>query len=103
MFLEAEKKGAVVPAIEINESLRKISKTDAKAVDRSKYRIVQTPQVFKKDIIVKAYQNTYQNEITDDATLVERIGQRIHLIEGDVNNIKITYPRDMLLVENLLS
>ncbi len=103
LFKEAEKKGAVVPAIEINESLRKVGKTEAKSVDRSKYRIIQTPQVFKADILKKAYQISYQKEITDDATLVEKVGHKIHLVEGDINNIKITFPRDMLLVEQLLA
>jgi 2-C-methyl-D-erythritol 4-phosphate cytidylyltransferase len=103
LFDEAEKKGAVIPVVEINESLRKITAKNYKAVDRSKYRIVQTPQVFKADILKKAYQNPYQKEITDDATLVEKSGQKIYMVEGDINNIKITYPRDMLLVEQLLS
>lgn len=102
LFELAEKKGAVVPTIELNESLRKVSEKNFKSVDRSKYRIVQTPQVFKADILKKAYQITYSKNITDDATLVEKTGQKIHLIEGDVNNIKITYPRDMMLVERLL-
>lgn len=103
LFKEAEKKGAVVPAIEINESIRKIGKSEIKSVDRSKYRIIQTPQVFKADIIKKAYQNEYQKDVTDDATLVENVGHKIHLIKGDINNIKITFPRDMLLVEQLLN
>ncbi|MCB0476565.1 MAG: 2-C-methyl-D-erythritol 4-phosphate cytidylyltransferase [Crocinitomicaceae bacterium] len=102
LFAEAEKKGAVIPVIEINQSLRKIEGNNSLAVDRSEYRIVQTPQVFKADIIQKAYQITYQKDITDDATLVERVGHKIYMIEGDINNIKITFPRDMLLVEELL-
>lgn len=103
LFQEATIKGAVIPVIEINESLRKITPKNFKSVDRSKYRIVQTPQVFKRDILEKAYQNSYEKDITDDATLVEKIGQKIHLVEGDIDNIKITYPRDILLVEQLLS
>ena len=102
LFSQVEKKGVVIPVIEINESLRKVSNKNVEAVDRSEYCIVQTPQVFKADIIKKAYQNSYQKEITDDATLVEKTGQKIYWIEGDVNNIKITYPRDLLLAEKLL-
>lgn len=103
LFKEVEGKGAVIPVIELNESLRKITANNFKAVDRSKYRIVQTPQVFKADILRKAYKNIYQSDITDDATLVEKSGQKVYLVEGDVNNIKITYPRDLLLLEQLLT
>ncbi|MEZ4937803.1 MAG: 2-C-methyl-D-erythritol 4-phosphate cytidylyltransferase [Crocinitomicaceae bacterium] len=102
LYEEAAKKGAVVPVIEINQSLRKIKGNSSESVDRSEYRIVQTPQVFKSDILNKAYKNSYQKDITDDATLVERVGHKVYMIPGDINNIKITFPRDMLLAEELL-
>ncbi len=101
-FNAAEKSGAAVPVIDVNESLRQIDSLGSNAVNRKDYRIVQTPQCFKKEILTEAYQQNYIPEFTDDATVVESAGNKIQLTPGNPENIKITYPQDLLLAAALL-
>ena len=101
-FKAAEMYGNAVPAIPLNDSIRQIDSTLSIAVDRSKYCIIQTPQCFKTEIIKKAYQKDYKYTFTDDATVVESSGEKIHLIDGYSDNIKITTPRDLIIAEALL-
>jgi 2-C-methyl-D-erythritol 4-phosphate cytidylyltransferase len=61
-------------------------------VDRNQYRIIQTPQVFKGQLLKKAYNTEFRESFTDDATVVENLGEKIHLIEGETINLKITKP-----------
>lgn len=102
-FTAAQKSGAAIPVIDINESLREIDSLGSKAVNRKDYRVVQTPQCFKKDILLSAYEQNYIPEFTDDATVVEAAGNKIHLTTGNVENIKITYPQDLLFASALLN
>jgi 2-C-methyl-D-erythritol 4-phosphate cytidylyltransferase len=101
-FAIAEKEGAAIPVIGMNESLREISDNNSKAVDRTKFKIVQTPQCFKKNNLLEAYQQPYNPLFTDDASVVEKVGHKITLTEGNKENIKITYPQDILIAETLL-
>jgi len=94
-FAEAEKSGAAIPVIEVNESLREINLQNSKAVDRKNYKVVQTPQCFQKEILLEAYKQNYIPAFTDDATVVETAGNKIYLTEGNIENIKITYPQDL--------
>lgn len=102
-FSAAEKNGAAIPVIEMNESLRELNSHGSKAVDRKNFRVVQTPQCFRKEIILSAYQKEYISAFTDDATVVEADGHPITLSEGNVENIKITYPQDLMLAASLLA
>jgi 2-C-methyl-D-erythritol 4-phosphate cytidylyltransferase len=102
-FIEATLSGSAIPVIEVNESLRQISGSGSFPVDRSHYRIVQTPQVFRGDLLFRAYQTGYQPDFTDDATVVEQTGTTISLVPGDPVNIKITRPADLLLAESILA
>jgi 2-C-methyl-D-erythritol 4-phosphate cytidylyltransferase len=99
----AEKHGAAIPVINVNESLRELANNNSKAVDRTKYKIVQTPQCFQKQILLDAYKKPYNPLFTDDASVVEKNEQQIFLTEGNTENIKITYPQDLKLAEMLLS
>ena len=101
-FETAKLKGSAVPVVELKESIREVSENSSKAVPRSNYRIVQTPQTFQKEIIEKAYQQEFNSTVTDDACLVESMGYNIELIEGEQQNIKITTPTDFALAEILL-
>lgn len=100
-FQEVIEKKAVVPAIESRDSLRIISDDSGlnNALKREKVRLVQTPQTFFADILNDAYASDYSAEFTDDASVVEKSGYPIHLIEGDIRNIKITYPIDIAIAE----
>lgn len=96
------KTGAVIPVLSLKESLRKVEGENTVAVDRSEYMIVQTPQCFKKEIILKAYERDYHTAVTDDACLVEESGVIISTVEGNEENIKITTQADLRYAELLL-
>ena len=101
-FYEAELFGNAVPVIPVNESVRKTEGTSNMPVPRDTLYMVQTPQVFKTGLIKKAYSLIEKDDFTDDATILETTGEKIHLFEGNRENIKITYPNDLLLAEALL-
>lgn len=95
---------AVVPVVEVVESLRRLSDDGASsvAVDRSTYRLVQTPQVFEAALLKEAYGQPYRTAFTDDASVVEACGVPVCLTEGNRENIKITTPFDLKVAEILL-
>jgi 2-C-methyl-D-erythritol 4-phosphate cytidylyltransferase len=101
-FEKAEKYGTAVPVINVIDSIRQITLDGNKSVDRSSYKLVQTPQVFKSDILKKAYKQDYSPLFTDDASVVEAIGTKIQLVEGNRENIKITNALDLKMAEVLL-
>ena len=96
-----EKHGAVIPVLPMQDSIRHLKGTTSVIVDRSQFVLVQTPQCFLSEIILKAYEQEFQNGFTDDASVVEQMGFSIHLVEGDKENIKITTPADLKLAEAL--
>jgi 2-C-methyl-D-erythritol 4-phosphate cytidylyltransferase len=100
-FDAAHKYGVAIPFIPVNDSLRKLNKQSNKAVARNTYRIVQTPQCFRSEILQKAYQQKYNKTFTDDASVVERTGEKIFLVDGNPENIKITSPADLVFAECL--
>jgi 2-C-methyl-D-erythritol 4-phosphate cytidylyltransferase len=101
-FTVAAEKGAAIPCIPVNESLRIQHNDGSKPIDRTSYRLIQTPQVFRWEIIKKAYESDYSSEFTDDAGVVEKAGFPVYLVEGNPENIKITTPSDLLIAEALL-
>jgi len=99
----AETKHAVIPSLPLQSSIRQIlSSTENKAVDRSLFRIIQTPQCFYFPLLKAAFSQAYLPDFTDDASVVERWGHAIHLTDGIEENIKITTPSDLLLMKVLL-
>jgi 2-C-methyl-D-erythritol 4-phosphate cytidylyltransferase len=102
-FRAAEEQGAAIPVLPVSDSLR-CMEADGKShpVDRSLYRIVQTPQVFRGSILIGAYRQAYAPCFTDDASVVEASGFHIHLVAGNEENIKITTPTDITLAERLM-
>ena len=95
-------KGNALPVIPVSESVRVVEGTENRAVDRTKYFLVQTPQTFQTGIIQKAFEQAKSNLFTDDASVLESIGETIHLVEGNRENIKITYPEDLVFAETFL-
>ncbi len=95
----ATEKGNSLPVIAPAESIRKVEKNMNYAVDRSKYFLVQTPQTFKVSVIKEAFKQDYSEKFTDDASVLENTGQKIYLVEGNRENIKITFPEDIKLAE----
>ena len=101
-FTCAEKNGTAIPCIKINDSLRIIENDSSKSIDRNKILAVQTPQCFNAQLLKKAYEQDFEERFTDDATVVENIGNKIFLVEGNLENIKITTPLDLLIAEGIL-
>jgi 2-C-methyl-D-erythritol 4-phosphate cytidylyltransferase len=101
-FQMAEKLGNAIPVIPPTDSMRMVTETGTVPVNRLKVKIVQTPQVFNAEIIKKAYRQDYLPEFTDDATVLEKTGVKINLIEGNRENIKITTPEDLVISSALL-
>ncbi|MFN8206779.1 MAG: 2-C-methyl-D-erythritol 4-phosphate cytidylyltransferase [Bacteroidales bacterium] len=93
----AAREGAAIPVLEVNESMRWISPEGHAPLDRSRCRLVQTPQVFKSDILFRAYEQEYNELFTDDSSVVEAAGFPVSLVEGNRENIKITTPGDLAL------
>ena len=102
-MLEVEKYEAVIPVVDAVDSYRVVEGESNKVIPRSKLRIVQTPQVFRSDILRRAYQQPYDSRFTDDATVVESLGIKITLIEGERSNIKLTTPEDMIYAEAMIA
>ena len=102
-FDVAAEKGAAVPVIDEVDSLRRVLNGASQAVNRSEYKRVQTPQVFQSTILKTAYNQEFSSFFTDDASVVESIGHAITLTTGNVENIKITTPHELLLAEALIN
>ena len=92
-----------VAAVRLKESIRMTDQDNTKSMDRSKFRLIQTPQTFNIQLIKKAYQIKEDASLTDDASVAERAGHIISLFEGSYENIKITTAEDLIIAEALIS
>lgn len=102
-FDAAREYPGVIPVIDSTDSLREVVDEDkSRIVDRSKIRLVQTPQVFDVNVLKKAYQTDFKETFTDDASVVEAMGVNVHLVKGEVTNIKITTPLDLKIGELII-
>jgi 2-C-methyl-D-erythritol 4-phosphate cytidylyltransferase len=101
-FRLAAQHGSAIAAVPLKESLRKVEHSISSAVDRSNFRIIQTPQTFEIKQIKRAYAVGDSAEFTDDATVAEKAGLMIRLFEGSYENLKITTPADLKIAETLL-
>lgn len=96
--------GAAIPVVTLNDSVRQIEgNCSSHALDRSMLRAVQTPQAFDARVLMDAYMQPFDPTFTDDASVVERAGHRVTLVEGDPVNLKITRPMDLALAGYLLN
>lgn len=93
--LAVEDNEAVIPAINVVDSYRRVTADGSEIVPRSELRIVQTPQIFKSETLRRAYEQEFDASFTDDASVVEATGVSITLVEGEDSNIKLTTPEDM--------
>lgn len=101
-FDTALKLGNAIPAVDVVESVRIIEQNINKAVDRSKYKLIQTPQVFQGKLIKQAYEQKFIPQFTDDASVIEAAGYEVNLVQGNRENIKITTNLDMLFAKILI-
>lgn len=92
---------AAIPVIDVVETIRKINGEQSETVDRNNYKLVQTPQVFTTSLLKMAYGQEFTPFFTDDASVVEAMGVKVALVEGNRENIKITTPFDMIIAKAL--
>lgn len=102
-FKEAQKNGNAIPCIEVNETVREVFENGNKQLNRNNIKLIQTPQVFKTEILKQAYGLPFSVEFTDDASVIEKAGYKINLINGEKQNIKITTELDLKMAECLLT
>ena len=102
-YAAAEEKQAVIPVIDVVETVRHLlSEGGSETVSRNDYKLVQTPQVFTVELLKRAYAQDYKPFFTDDASVVEALGQPVHLVSGNRENIKLTTPFDLKVAESLI-
>ncbi len=101
-YAEAEAHGAVVPVIPVVETVRQLTGEGSVTVDRNAYRLVQTPQTFRATLLRRAYEQPYTDAFTDDASVVEALGEAITLVDGNRENIKLTTPFDLIVAKALV-
>lgn len=100
----AEKYGAAAPGVLCKDTLKKADSSGfiENTLDRSLVYQIQTPQVFKREVIISAHEAAEEFEATDDCALAERMGVKIKITAGSYENIKLTTPEDMIIGENIL-
>lgn len=102
-YEEASRSGTAVPVTPVVETLRHLTPDgQSHTVPRNDYRLVQTPQVFRLNLLRQAYGQPFSPQFTDDASVVEAYGQPVTLVEGNRENIKLTTPADLLLARGLM-
>ena len=102
-FAMAEQCGAAIPAIAVTDSVRQVAESGVSiALDRASLRAVQTPQTFRADALLKAYEVAYAPFFTDDASVYEHSGGTVAIVEGETTNIKITHPIDIVVAEHII-
>ena len=101
-YAEARRSGSAIPVVPVVDTLRIVGDGNGSHnVDRSQFRAVQTPQVFSIGLLREAFRQQWRPEFTDDASVVEGIGVKIGMVEGNRENVKLTTPLDMLVAEEL--
>lgn len=102
LFAFAHKFGNAIPVIESSDSVRMVDHAMSKPLPRQQVRLVQTPQCFHSSLIKRAYNTAYNESFTDDATVLEEMGERLYLFDGEKENIKITTLADLFAAEGIL-
>lgn len=95
-------KGNAIPSVKPVDSLRIETDESNKIINRDKVHIIQTPQTFSSEIILNAFKQDYDETFTDEASVVEKTGVKINLVEGEKNNFKITEPFDLVIAASIL-
>ena len=102
-FEQALRLGSAIPVVDCKDSVRWIGGEGSRPLDRSRIKLVQTPQTFLGGVLLDAFERADGGAaFTDEATVVEAAGHSVQLVEGELNNIKITTPDDLVLAAELL-
>lgn len=102
-YKTALEKGNALPVTPVIESIRRVNGDESQHVDRGQYRLVQTPQTFQCEIVRNAYRQPEQKLFTDDASVCESAGYKINLVDGNIENIKLTNPTDLVIAKAFLT
>lgn len=103
-YATAKEFGSAIPVVPVTDSIRQVdAQLASKMVDRESLRAVQTPQTFKGAVLLPAFDQPYQSGFTDEASVVEQYGVKVHLVAGEKSNLKITTPEDILFAAALQS
>lgn len=103
LFEEAEKSGSAVPVVPVNDTVRQTDGEHSQVIDRNNLRLVQTPEIFQSEILIKAFETPESASFTDVTSVIESSGfGEVHLCAGEAENIKITRPFDFLVAEAIL-
>ncbi len=100
-YVAALEYGSAVPVTDSKDSVRLQREDRNEAIDRNMVKLVQTPQTFHSKILLPAYKIDFKDKFTDEATVVEAFGLKVHLVEGEENNFKITRQVDLLIAEQV--
>lgn len=103
LVLATEKHDAVIPVVAPADSYRSVEGEDSRIIDRTRLRMVQTPQLFRAEALRKAYEQEFSESFTDDASVVEAAGYKVALEEGERENFKITTPLDITLARAIIT
>jgi 2-C-methyl-D-erythritol 4-phosphate cytidylyltransferase len=95
--------GSAIPAVASVDSIRIVTNQTHAPIDRDRVKIIQTPQTFLSAPLIKAFEQTYHANFTDEATVMEAAGETVHLIEGEFSNLKITRPNDLIIANTIIS
>jgi 2-C-methyl-D-erythritol 4-phosphate cytidylyltransferase len=101
-YEQALRLGSAVPVVDCKDSVRVMTGEGSTAIDRSRVKLVQTPQTFLSSVLLPAYSKEYRESFTDEASVVEAYGGKVFLLDGETRNIKITTPIDLAIAEKLL-
>ncbi|MBR9830596.1 2-C-methyl-D-erythritol 4-phosphate cytidylyltransferase [bacterium] len=101
-FEVAEKEKTAIPTVNLVDSIRRVDEKVNRALNRANYRLVQTPQVFDIALLKTAYQQSFSDTFTDDASVIEAMGHSVTLFDGNSENIKITTPFDLKVAEMMV-
>lgn len=101
-YNQAILKGSAIPAVAATDSIRILNNGKHFVADRQQVRIIQTPQTFLSNIIIRAFEVNYEELFTDEATVVEASGTEVFLTDGEYDNIKITRPVDLMIAQRII-
>ena len=102
-FNMARQQKSAIPVVAMTDSVRALdARGGSHALDRASLRAVQTPQAFDLSLLKSAYLQPYEDTFTDDASVYERLGRQVALIDGDERNIKITSVKDLSIAQMMM-
>jgi len=102
-YQQALEKGSAIPAVNSTDTVRLIKGDMNEVFDRESVMLIQTPQTFQSDLLLAAFNQTFDPSFTDEANVVEAAGSPVHLVDGEFENIKITRPLDLAIAEYILA